>query len=86
MANVDAYEVVVTPQYEIVEPAREQSSQLPIVATVVGSPVVWYIMQANDSVTGVRYDWLWPNVPDLAGAGYNGPNLPTNIAIAGQNP
>lgn len=83
MANVDAYEVPLVVQYDTVEPFLEQSAVLPFVASVVGAPSVFYIMQANDSVTGVRYDWKVPSTPDWAAAGYPGPNAATNVAIAG---
>lgn len=86
MANVDAYEVPLVPQYEIVEHFLEQSVVLPFVASLVGTPLVYYIMQATDSVTNVRYDWTVPGSPDTAGVGYPGPNAPTDIVVAGKNP
>jgi hypothetical protein len=48
-----------------------------------GVTLSYYIMQANDSVTGVRYDWTVPSAPDWAAVGYPGPNAATNVAIAG---
>ena len=84
-AAVDGYEVPLVPQYEIVEPAMDFSSVLPAIASIVGAAQVYYIMQANDSVTGVRYDWTVPSTPDRAGLGYPGPNAPINITVAGVN-
>jgi hypothetical protein len=83
-AAVDGYEVPLEVQYEIVEPVLDGSAVLPFVASVVGSPQRSYIMQANDSVTGVRYDWTVPSAPDWAGLGYPGPNAATNVSIAGR--
>lgn len=83
MANVDAYEVPLVPQYDTVEPFLEQSAVLPFVASIVGTPLIYYIMQASDSVTDVRYDWLVPSTPDWAGINYPGPNAPTFVAVAG---
>lgn len=82
-AAVDGYEVPLDPYYEIIEPALGTTTSLPIVTTIEGAPTVFYIMQANDSVTGTRYDWTVPSVPDRAGTYYPGPNSPTNIAVAG---
>ena len=42
---------------------------------------VSYLMQANDSVTSAAYSWL-SNSPDFAGAGYPGPNSPTNVVVS----
>jgi hypothetical protein len=83
MANVNAYEVELAPYYEVVEPFLEQSAVLPFVASIVGAPLIYYIMQANDSVNGLRYDWTVPSTPDRAGTNYPGPNAPINIAVAG---
>jgi hypothetical protein len=83
-AAVDGYEVPLVPQHEIVEHAMDADAVLPSIASVVGSPQKYYIMQANDSVTGVRYDWLSPSSPDWAGVGYPGPNAPTNVSVAGR--
>ena len=57
------------------------STTVPILPTVAIS--FYYIMQANDSVTGARYDWRVPNTPDWAGVSYPGPNAATNVSIAG---
>lgn len=92
--NVDGFAVQgLAAVYGDIEPAvtwggngsPTASGELPTVPSL-GAPVTNYIMQANDSVTGVRYDWRVAGVPDLAGAGYPGPNLPVKIAIAGHNP
>jgi hypothetical protein len=40
-----------------------------------------YIMEAKDSITGAIYNWSVNSSPDFVGAGYPGPNLPTQIAI-----
>jgi hypothetical protein len=40
-----------------------------------------YLMQAVDSVTGDLYPWV-SNSRDYAGAGYPGPNAPTQIAVS----
>lgn len=40
-----------------------------------------YLMQAFDSVTGDLYLWV-ANAPDFAGAGYPGPNSPTQVAVS----
>lgn len=61
------------------------SGDLPTVPSL-GAPPVFYIMQATDSVTNVRFDWKVPGSPDSAGVGYPGPNAPTDIVVAGRNP
>lgn len=93
-ADVDGFEVRgLATVYGDIEPAVTwggngspvASGELPTVPSL-GAPVTFYIMQANDSMTGTRYDWRVSGTPDLAGAGYPGPNLPLKIAIAGHNP
>lgn len=51
--------------------------------TSVGA-TTYYLMQAVDSVNGLRYDWVVQTTPDWAGVYYPGPNAPTDIAIAGR--
>lgn len=82
-AAVDGYEVPLTPYFEITEQPLGTTSTLPIVSTIEGAPVVYYIMQAIDSVDGLRYDWTVPSTPDRAGVYYSGPNSPTDIVVAG---
>jgi hypothetical protein len=40
-----------------------------------------YLMRAKDSVTAAGYSWI-ADSPDFAGAGYPGPNSPTNVYVA----
>lgn len=56
----------------------------PDAATTSAGATTYYLMQALDSVTTVRYDWVVQDTPDWSGAGYPGPNAPTDIAIAGR--
>lgn len=91
-ANVDGFEVPgLTTVYGDIEPAvtwggngsAVPSGVMPTVPSL-GAPMIFYIMQATDSVTNVRFDWgPVGGVPDWAGAGYPGPNAPTDIAVAG---
>lgn len=46
---------------------------------ITGAPENVVEMQAADSITGVVYRWLSP-VEAFNGAGYPGPNSPTQIA------
>jgi hypothetical protein len=40
-----------------------------------------YLMRAKDSVTAAGYSWIADSA-DFAGAGYPGPNSPTNVYVA----
>lgn len=42
-----------------------------------------YLLQAKDSVTGALYAWTLAAL-DLSGAGYPGPNAPTQIMVCGE--
>lgn len=56
---------------------------VPEVAKTSGSgQAVYYVMQANDSVTDDLYTWPSGTTKDWAGDGYPGPNSPQNIAIS----
>lgn len=88
MANVDIYEVTEVIYQDTVNGFFEQDYvNTPLIDAVgVSAPTIYYLMQANDSVTGTRYVWKWPSVPDWTGAGYTGPNSPQNIAIVSTFP
>jgi hypothetical protein len=82
------------PSTRFTAPAPDYNSWDPDPAILIevgggGAPPVattTYVMQANDSVTLALYHWPSAPSPDWAGAGYPGPNAPTNIAIASKNP
>lgn len=54
------------------------------VILIAGQPVLIFVMEARDSVTGATYYWQSTTGPDWAGTGYPGPNSPTTIAVSQQ--
>lgn len=50
-------------------------------AATISTGTVMYQMEAWDSVTGAQYTWV-STERDFSGAGYPGPNAPTDVAVA----